>query len=416
VKAAIEERTRTTRPRARNITLPQPRESAFSERESGATSPNKCSFCAVEPERGIHAASTSLGIDTWKRHECRAPLSVLEKKSSPKLKIKRILVPVDFSAPSLKALEYALPFAEQFGATLCLVHVVEPASFVQDLRNLPLAVTDEEAASGAKAKLIALARKETGPLIPVKPQVRIGKPFLEIANAAKDLNADLIIIATHGFTGLKHTILGSTAELVVRYAPCPVLVVRQRKHGCVAVSTSEKNAPGASMDFPLPSTGRGIKGEGWEGSEQPSTGTNGRQSVTSASALAGPYSQTTPQSAFPMNLSLNVRPLGTRTRPSPSPRPSPQGRGRIVLHSSTYPRRLVDPKTGMRVSLSPRERVGVRGKETITSTTGSLFSLKKEGETNRAPEGIASVPVKTSRNRKREFTDSNKTLNRKQNL
>src|SRR5258708_11432243 len=125
------------RPRARNLTLPPSREGAFSSRE------------------------------VW-------------EVSSPKLKIKRILVPIDFSAPSLKALEYAVPLAEQFGATLCLVHVVEPASFVHGLSNVPLAMTDEAAASRAKAKLILLARKETEPLIPVKPQVRIGKPFHEI--------------------------------------------------------------------------------------------------------------------------------------------------------------------------------------------------------------------------------------------
>jgi nucleotide-binding universal stress UspA family protein len=64
----------------------------------------------------------------------------------------------------------------------------------------------------------------------VKVAVRTGTAFLEIAEAAKSLEADLIIIATHGYTGLKHLLLGSTAERVVRSAPCPVLVVREHEH------------------------------------------------------------------------------------------------------------------------------------------------------------------------------------------
>src|SRR5262249_49082480 len=150
----------------------------------------------------------------------------LQAESSPKLKIKRILVPIDFSAPSLKALRYAQSFAEQFGATICLVHVVEPAFFVHDLRNVPLVKSDKEVVNKAKARLITLARKKTQAFVPVRPQGGVGKPFHEIAAAASKLKADLIIIATHGFTGLKHTLLGSTAERVARYAPCPVLVVR----------------------------------------------------------------------------------------------------------------------------------------------------------------------------------------------
>ena len=163
---------------------------------------------------------------------------------SPKLKIKCILVQIDFSIHSLKALQYALAFAEQFGAAICLMHVVEPASFVHDLRNVPLALTNAKVARQAKTRLISLARTKAQPLIPVKPRVRIGKPFHEIATAAKALDVDLIIIATHGFTGLKHTLLGSTAERVVRYAPCPVLIVRGRGHDFVLqkkISNGEKH-------------------------------------------------------------------------------------------------------------------------------------------------------------------------------
>ena len=60
--------------------------------------------------------------------------------------------------------------------------------------------------------------------------VRFGRPFREITNAAKERRVDLIITGTHGFTGLRHLQLGSTAEKVVRYAPCPVMVVREQEH------------------------------------------------------------------------------------------------------------------------------------------------------------------------------------------
>ena len=70
-------------------------------------------------------------------------------------------------------------------------------------------------------------------MTPVHPLVCIGKPFEDIINIAKTFNADLIIIATHGGAGWIRTLLGSTAEWVVRHAPCPVLVVRQVEHEVV---------------------------------------------------------------------------------------------------------------------------------------------------------------------------------------
>jgi nucleotide-binding universal stress UspA family protein len=77
--------------------------------------------------------------------------------------------------------------------------------------------------------LQCLAQDEVEELIPVQAEVRTGKPYNEIVLAAKKLGADLIVIATHGYSGLKRALLGSTAERVVRYAPCPVLVVREKE-------------------------------------------------------------------------------------------------------------------------------------------------------------------------------------------
>ena len=159
----------------------------------------------------------------------QGPSATAEQPSGSALKLKRILVPIDFSESSLKALRYAIPFAEESGATLYLVHVVEPASFVNDLPNVALAMPEEAVAKAAKEKLRSVAQKEIEELIPVYPEVRIGKAYEEITVVAKSLNVDLIIIATHGYTGLKHAFLGSTAERVVRHAGCPVLVVRQNE-------------------------------------------------------------------------------------------------------------------------------------------------------------------------------------------
>jgi nucleotide-binding universal stress UspA family protein len=154
-------------------------------------------------------------------------------ESAPaRLKIKRILAPTDFSAPSKKAFRYATKFAEQFGATLTLLHVVEPIVLLKEAYGF--AEVPDIASAGLRkdviSKLATLAQKEIEELVPVKPLVRSGKPYQEIVDVAKERDIDLIIIATHGYSGLKHLFLGSTAERVVRHAPCPVLIVREREH------------------------------------------------------------------------------------------------------------------------------------------------------------------------------------------
>lgn len=156
-----------------------------------------------------------------------ASVPALNLTTSTPVTLKKILVSLDFSAPSKKALRYAVPLAERFDASLCLLHVLEPPSLVNDLRNVPLVVSDAAVLNRLHHKLVILARQEIKPLIHVNPLVRVGRPSHEIVTAAKDLNVDLIVIATHGHTGLKHVVLGSTAERVVRHAPCPVLVVRE---------------------------------------------------------------------------------------------------------------------------------------------------------------------------------------------
>ena len=150
----------------------------------------------------------------------------------PTIRLTRILVPLDFSPTSLAALDYSARLARQFGAALRLVHVVEPPSFPNAFADGNLASCNEAIARRARTRLVALARRRTSPLLPVTPEVRVGKPWWEIVSAARESGADLIVIATHGRTGWRHAVLGSNAERVVRHASCPVLVVHRDATGC----------------------------------------------------------------------------------------------------------------------------------------------------------------------------------------
>jgi universal stress protein A len=143
------------------------------------------------------------------------------------LKIRSILVPTDFSAPARQALRHAVALAEQFGAKLTLLNVVEPIGATPDFAYNPLVLDNEKVIAAALDHLKRLPEKEgIDPVLIEKTVARSGPPYSEICDAAKALKSDLIVIATHGYTGLKHVFLGSTAERVVRHAPCPVFVVR----------------------------------------------------------------------------------------------------------------------------------------------------------------------------------------------
>ncbi len=146
------------------------------------------------------------------------------------LKLARILVPVDFSACSAKALHYAAAFAEQFKARLIVLHVIElyPIDYVFGL------ATDngetKRLLERAQAELVRLSRQcPGGRRWGMQTSVRPGKPYQEIVKAAREHRVQLVIMGTHGYTGFLRFQLGSTAERVVRCAPCPVLVVREQE-------------------------------------------------------------------------------------------------------------------------------------------------------------------------------------------
>jgi nucleotide-binding universal stress UspA family protein len=142
---------------------------------------------------------------------------------------RRILAPVDFSDPSRTALRYATRFAEQFGGTIDLIYVVESMGRLKDSRIISSGLNVEAAAAEVRGKLAALANEEIEELVPTFAHVASGKASEQIIELARSRGTDLIVISTHGRTGMKHVLLGSVAEAVLRTAPCPVLVVRQHE-------------------------------------------------------------------------------------------------------------------------------------------------------------------------------------------
>ena len=153
-----------------------------------------------------------------------------------RLKLKRILVTTDFSDESRKAFRYAAAFAEELDADLDVVVVIEPATFMSGMESVPIAMDTAGLRAAAQKSLADWIRKELPAPVRATPLVREGKAFSEIVAAAEERGADMIVISTHGYTGLKHLFMGSTAERVARHARCPVLIVREKEHEFVSPS------------------------------------------------------------------------------------------------------------------------------------------------------------------------------------
>ena len=145
--------------------------------------------------------------------------------------LKRILVPLDFSRPSRRTLRFARDWASRFGSEVCLLHVVEAIAPIGAFGAEPLAPLPppEDFHKLARTELEKLAAAEFPESVKVSVHLRDGVPYDKIVTAARELTADLIIIATHGHTGLARALLGSTAERVVRHAMCPVLTLKRAR-------------------------------------------------------------------------------------------------------------------------------------------------------------------------------------------
>lgn len=148
------------------------------------------------------------------------------------LSLKNILVPTDFSEHASDSILYAIELAQKFDSSLTFLHVLQDAValFPEPGVAFPASGTYlqglQDAAEGGLTRL----RESIPEGIPVTTEIRNGVPFVEIIRFAKEKPYDLIVIATHGRSGLAHVLLGSVAEKVVRKAPCPVLTVRPAGH------------------------------------------------------------------------------------------------------------------------------------------------------------------------------------------
>jgi glycine betaine transporter len=167
------------------------------------------------------------------------------RKEAVAMELKKVLVPIDYSEHSSRALRWGASLAEKYGAQLLLLHVVPKAVEVSapqfGWQEVP-AYYQEEMVPGrgpfqseriltdlvdkARTELHDLARKELQGTVPVEIRVAVGKPAAEIRRVAQEWPADLIVMGTHGRTGFSHALLGSVAEKLVRSARCPVFTVR----------------------------------------------------------------------------------------------------------------------------------------------------------------------------------------------
>lgn len=148
--------------------------------------------------------------------------------------IRNILVPIDFSKMSIEAIETAKRLGQRFGAAIHLAHVHHcqyPADFVGPVLSSGfLPESFQEDRNRQLAEQLKSVAKRAGLSPQEQTHLRTGAaPFHEICKLAQEIPADLIVTPTHGHSGLKHVLLGSTAERVVQHSPCPVFVVRQRK-------------------------------------------------------------------------------------------------------------------------------------------------------------------------------------------
>ena len=148
--------------------------------------------------------------------------------------INKILAPTDFSSASKKALKYALRFARSFGSEVILLHVLEPAISPTFEEGSEAPTFSKAEIADAEERLHKLAKSVRGPGVSaIRSIIRMGVAAHEIAGAVKEFDADLIVIATRGYSGWEHLVIGSTAARVARAAACPVLVVREKEHDFV---------------------------------------------------------------------------------------------------------------------------------------------------------------------------------------
>jgi nucleotide-binding universal stress UspA family protein len=164
--------------------------------------------------------------------------------------IKRILVPTDFSYTSDLALGYAIDLADKYGASIHLVHVVEAMNFMAAYPDgffAEVPALRSRLMSDAETRLGAAASRCAAASLAVTTEVTEGRPARMIVQQATDRGTELIVMGTHGRSGVAHLLLGSVAEHVVRTAPCPVFTVRDTARVADAVIAETHQASAAPI-------------------------------------------------------------------------------------------------------------------------------------------------------------------------
>lgn len=163
------------------------------------------------------------GKKTGKSGGGRAPAS---KRSGDGIRMREVLVPIDFSVESARALEYGVALSRQFKSHLILMFVVDLPFTTGDL-GTDIPRLENQIREKSEQELVRIAREVARKGCSVETIVSSGRPFREIIDVANRRKVDLIIVATHGESKVRHVVLGSNAERVARFASCPVLIVRE---------------------------------------------------------------------------------------------------------------------------------------------------------------------------------------------
>jgi nucleotide-binding universal stress UspA family protein len=162
-------------------------------------------------------------------------ISPLPSEPISRVHPRHILVPTDFSAASKKAVEYADAFAATFQCRVTLLHVLEPMVLPPEYGYMPPYSPEDEALQVDAVRKQLLERASgMDSARQTEVLVRVGRPWHEVVSAVSELGVDLLVVTTHGRTGLRHILMGSVAEKIVRHASCPVLVVRPEERDFLA--------------------------------------------------------------------------------------------------------------------------------------------------------------------------------------
>jgi len=139
------------------------------------------------------------------------------------MQLEKILVPIDFSPSDASALHYATSLARDSGATLLIAHAEEPP-MAYGAGEFYVGAADAETSDAIAARLEAIVPSDAS--VPYTHRLLNGEPAHQIVTLAAEEHVDLIVMGTHGRTGLMRVLMGSVAESVVRLAPCPVFTLR----------------------------------------------------------------------------------------------------------------------------------------------------------------------------------------------